>query len=938
MKTNHSRLTYTIPGFFTSIALAILLLSSCHSGQVTRIDNLQVEYIQNPLGIDVTTPRFSWNIYSSQRAVYQQAYQIITGENEKDVRNETGTLWDSGKIPGGQTLNLVYAGVPLKSNTKYYWRVRVWLDDEKFVWSQPSLFHTGILDDVDWKAQWITTREEIIHESPLLRKEFQADKKIKNAFAFVTACGYYELFLNGKKVGDHVMDPAVTDYRETILYSTYDVTSLIKAGNNAVGAMLGNGAWNMRKVEDRWSWGNVASFLGNPAFLLQLMITYEDGSQSLVTSDESWKYAAGPVTFNNIYGGEDYDARKELSGWSETEFNDTGWQAVMVSGDPKGRLKSQMMPAIKVTGTIQPVKMTNPEPGVYLYDLGQNIAGWWRLQVKASPGQVIRIRGAETLNDSLFPKPLEEGDKLSTKFRYHSHTWTDYTVKGEALEVYEPRFFYTGFRYMEVTTSDRKDPEQLSVEGRVVRSALERNGRFESSDSLLNKIHRAGLWSQMGNTLGYPTDCPHREKGAYNGDGQVIAETSIHDFQMASFYTKWLNDMRDGQEENGRIPNTSPILVGGMGGGVAWGSAYILIPWWMNHYYLDTRVLQEHYPNMKKYLQYLENLGTIDENPGEPYIINYFDGYWYSLGEWCAPGQHDCPNHAVVNTFYYYYNSLLFSKIADLLGYAEDAQYFRALSDTVKNAFIEKFFNPATSLYGTEETYQTYQLLALVGNLIPEGFRESVLQTIIDDINMRNGHLNTGIIGTKYLWPVLVQAGQNELAYQVATQTTYPSFGYWLMNGSTTLLEEWSGANSHNHQMFGSVSEYFYKFLAGIQSPMEGNTSKAYTHIYIEPYVPEKLEYVNSSVETVAGMIVSEWKKEGSSFNHLVTIPANSTASLALPAIDPGLVTVYEGNTIIWEKNQPAGNVTGITEVKAVKDRVMVNIRSGTYSFRVEGK
>jgi alpha-L-rhamnosidase len=357
------------------------------------------------------------------------------------------------------------------------------------------------------------------------------------------------------------------------------------------------------------------------------------------------------------------------------------------------------------------------------------------------------------------------------------------------MEVYEPRFFYTGFRYIEVTTSDNKNPEHLKVEGRVVRSANERNGTFESSDLLLNQIHRAGVWSQMGNMQSYPTDCPHREKGAYNGDGQVIAEASMHDFHMAPFYTKWINDMRDSQEENGRIPNTSPVLVGGMGGGVAWGSAYILIPWWMHHYYGDTRILEEHYPVMKEYLQYLKNLGSKDEDPSEPFIIDNFDGYWYSLGEWCAPGQSDCPNHPVVNTFYYYYNSLLLSKIAEELGYTTDAQSFRALSDTIKQNFNRKFFNSETALYGTDETYQTYQLLALIGDVVPEGYREKVFQTIVDDIKMRDDHLNTGIIGTKYLWPVLVEGGENELAYRVATKTTWPSFGYWIENNSTTLLK-----------------------------------------------------------------------------------------------------------------------------------------------------
>jgi alpha-L-rhamnosidase len=915
--------------------LNFLAVTSCQTPQKVKIDGLQVEYLSDPLGVDTQQPRFSWKIVSEERGVLQDAYQVILAESLKDIKNETGEVWNTGRVSGDQSTNLAYAGPQLQSNKKYYWRVRIWINEEKSLWSEPAFFQTGILDNSEWQAKWITTTDEIVNESPLMRKEFEVEKKIEQAFVYVTASGFYELFLNGEKVGDHVLDPGVTDYRKTILYSTYDVTSMMEKGLNVAGAMLGNGAWNMRKTEGRWSWGGGSTF-GNPSFYMQLIITHSDGSQSVIVSDETWKTAPGPIIFNNLYGGEDYDARKELPGWSASGFDDSEWELVALAKQPGGKLKSQLMPAIKVTNTLLPVKETNPEPGVFLFDLGQNMAGWWQLEVQGTPGQVIRVRGAETLNDSLFAKPLEKGDSLSTKFRYHAETWTDYTLKSDRIEMYEPRFFYTGFRYIEVTTNDGKNPKKLNVKGKVVRSALGHNGVFVSSDSLLNQIHRAGVWSQMSNTQSYPTDCPHREKGAYNGDGQVIAETSMHDFMMAPFYTKWLNDMRDSQERNGRIPNTSPVLVGGMGGGVAWGSAYILIPWWMNHYYGDSLMLKEHYPTMKRYVNYLKELGSKDEDPSEPFIIDNFDGYWYSLGEWCAPGQSDCPNHAVVNTFYYYNNSLLLSKIAGELGFTQDARYYRALSDTIRQEFNRKFFDPETGLYGTKDTFQTYQLLALVGNMVPQDYREKVFRTVVDDIQKRGDHLNTGIIGTKYLWPVLVQGGENDLAYRVATQTTYPSYGYWINNGATTLLEEWAGRNSHNHQMFGSVTEYFYKFLAGIQSPMEGKTTRGYKNIYIEPYVPQGLGSVTASVETVAGQIVSSWKKESGLFIHEVSVPANTTATVALPLFDFEEVTVFEGDTKIWENDGYVEGVQGIRDVVKKEQRLMITIGSGKYSFRME--
>ncbi len=919
------------------ILLLFAMFCSCsQKTQKITVEKLSCEYLKNPLGVDVQNPRFSWKITSGERGISQTAYQIIVGENADDVKKGNGKIWDSGKITSDITVNIEYAGPTLQSNTSYFWKVKVWDNQESVVSSEPASFQTGMLKNADWTAKWITTREEITDASPLLRNEFELDKPIQKATAYVTACGYYEFYLNGKKVGDHVLDPGITDYRKTILYSTYDVTDLLQKGTNAAGAMLGNAAWNMRKTEGRWSWGGGGSSLGSPCFLMQLMVTYKDGSQATYITDESWKTSEGPITFNNLYGGEDYDARKEIAGWAENNFDDSQWTKVAIASTPTGKLRSQLMPAIKVTKTIQPVKSIHPAPGTYLFDLGQNIPGWWKIKVQGTPGQVIRVRGAETLNDSLFSEPLKEGDKLSTKFHYHAKVWTDYTIKSNEPEIYEPHFFYTGFRYIEVTTSDNKNPELLEVEGRVVHSALEKNGTFESSNPLLNKIHEVGVWSQIGNTQSYPTDCPHREKGAYNGDGQVIAETSMHDFQMAPFYTKWLNDMRDSQEENGRIPNTSPVLVGGMGGGVAWGSAYILIPWWMHNYYCDSQILKEHYPSMKKYINYLKELGSKDEDPSEPYIIDNFDGYWYSLGEWCAPGQSDGPNHPVVNTFYYYYNCLLFSKIAEELGYSEDQKYYRALSDTIKREFNRKFFNTETALYGTNEPYQTYQLLALVGNMVPKGYKEKVFQTIIDDIKARDNHLNTGIIGTKYLWPILVKNGENETAYKIATQTSYPGYGYWLKNGATTLLERWEGANSHNHQMFGSITEYFYKFLAGIQSPMEGKTTAGYKHIYLEPKVPKNLESASATVKTVAGEISVSWKKEATTFQYSVSIPANTTATIILPTFDFKDIIISEGESEIWHGNNFTEGVSGIKSVKAASGNIEIQISSGDYTFTMK--
>jgi alpha-L-rhamnosidase len=911
-----------------SLLMAVCcLLAGCRQESI-RIDNLRCEYLTNPLGIDVSSPRFSWEIAAAERDVYQQAYRIVVSDTQDDV------CWDSGWTESNRTVGLSYEGVPLAGNHTYFWHVYARINGRE-VRSKQAFFHTGLLHRSDWSAQWIGTKENILHESPLFRKGFAVEKKVKAACLYATAAGFYEIHLNGKRVGHDVLAPAVTDYRQTVLYSAYDVTQMLNEGENMVGVMLGNSAYNMHIVDGRYSW-NDAKPMGNPCFMLQLNVTYADGSEAVVASDGGWRYTAGPITFNNIYGGEDYDARLEKAGWASVGTDDAGWQTAAVVAGPGGQPKWQSVP-IEVTETLPAVAQTRPSKGVYLFDLGRNIAGWWRIEVKGKAGQTIRVRGAETLNNNRFSKPLEAGDSLSVKFRYHADVRTDYTMKSNDVETYEPHFFYTGYRYIEVATLDGTDLAELKVEGKVIRSAMNVTGEWSSSSELLNWIHQAGFRSQEGNLVGYPTDCPHREKGAYNGDGQVIAETSMHDFDMAAFYSKWLNDMRDAQEPNGRIPNTSPTIVGGMGGGVAWGSACVLLPWWMYMYYDDRQTLESFYPTMKRYIGYLQQLARTDAKPEEPYIINYFDGYWYSLGEWCSPGRSDCPNHEVVNTFYYYYDTRLMSKIAGALGLHDEALQFASLSDTIKNELNRRFFNPATAIYGGDSVYQTYQLLAVIGDLTPDGQRDAVIRTIVDDVQARGNHLNTGIIGTKYLWSVLSDAGYHDLAFAVATQETYPSYGFWRNNHATTLLEDWEGVNSHNHQMFGAVTEYLYQYLAGIRSPMADDDIRGYRHIRLAPCMPDTLSRVEASIRTVAGVVVSGWERKESTYLYYTTIPPNTTATLELPTGDAGRMTVTESGQVVWQNGTFVSGVDGIRSIEAADGgRLTVALASGTYRFTVE--
>jgi alpha-L-rhamnosidase len=913
-----------------------LILEACSQRQSFSATRLRTEYLKNPWGVDVKHPRFTWNLKSNNRGVQQKAYQILVASSRKFLTNKKANMWNSQEKNSSKTINVAYEGKPLKSNRTYYWKVHARNQKNEDAWSRTGRFHTGLFKQSDWQGSWISARDTSI-SAPLLRKKFTLKKPIKQATAFVTGVGYYEFYLNGKKVGNHVLDPPMTNYRKRVLYASYDVTNQLKKGANAVGIILGNGAWRMKKLKNRYTRQN--RNWGPPRALLQLDIKFKDGTSIQVVTDTTWKSSPSALTYNNFYGGEDYDARREQPGWSTSGFDDSAWKEVRKVAPPGGVLKSEMMQPIEGIKTIKPIKRTHPSKGVYLFGLRQNIAGWWRIHVKGKRGVKLRIYGAETLNDSLFPAPLEPDDKLSTKFKYHSEVYSDYTLKGGGTEIYEPRFFFTGFRYIGVKADHPNELKSLNVEGRVVQSALPIVGRFSSSDSLLNKIHHAAFWSIRGNTLGYPSDSPQREKGAYTGDGEVIAEAAMHDFNMAAFYTNWMADMHDAQQDNGRIPNTAPTLVGGYGGGIPWGSAYILIPWWVHEYYGDARLMKLYYDSMKKYMYYLHYLACHDSEPKEKYIINDFGGYWYSLGEWMAPEQTDGPNHPVVSTAYWYNDAVKFAQMAQILGKKKDFSHFTALADTIKHAFNRKFLNPKTNLYGTKTPYQTYQILALAFGLTPKSYRSGVMHELIYDIKQNhNDHLNTGILGTKYLFPVLMNSGHGDLLYKVVTQKTYPGWGYWMEHGATTLWETWSGKDSHNHQMFGSVDEYFYEYLAGIRPPTGKGSTTAYGKILIKPYIPDSLKHVEASLETIQGKIKSSWTHKGNHLKLEVTLPANSTGKVSIPELGLNDIIITESGKSLWKNGQYVGGDKGISGGARQGKYITFDVTSGDYSFKLAGK
>jgi len=882
--------------------------------------NLLCEYMPNPLGIDVIQPRFSWVLDHSERGQLQSAYQVLVGSSKENLDIGNSDMWNSGKVNSEQSVNVIYEGNPLESGKTYYWRVRWWdKNNEVSPYSEIATFEMGLLGADDWRGQWIGWLGEKNGRGPLFRKEFNLDRKIARARAYICGLGYYELRINGEKVGDHVLDPGRTEYTKRVLYVTYDVTNYLKKGANIIGVMLGNGWYNAQGVMGEVSYGS-------PKMILQINVDFTNDTVTSIVSDRSWKIAEGPVIANNVYLGETYDARLEKPGWDTPGHDDSSWDNARVIESPGGVMKAQMLQPIKVVKTIKSVKITNPKSGVYVYDMGQNMVGWVKLSVRGTRGTRVTLKFAERLYDDGMINPKTAGSEFGI-----TQTET-YVLKGKEMEVYEPRFTYHGFRYVEITGFPGM-PKLENIEGSVVHSAVEPVGEFTTSNALLNQIQRSILWTQLGNLHSVPTDCPHREKSGWLGDAQVTAEEAIYNFNMSCFYTKWLDDIMDTQDkETGDLSAIAPSRRVKKGGASpAWGSAYVLIPWYLYLYYGDERVLEKHYVGMR---QWVDFLGT----KASSYIVSY------GLGDWCPPGYVYPINTpvALTSTGYYHYNALIMSWIAQTLGKSDDATKYSKLADHIKEAFNDEFFNKDNSQYATGS--QCSNAFPLFLGLVPEDKKVAVLRNLIKNImEVHNGHLDTGILGTKYMMEVLRNHGQMNVAYTIVTQTTYPSWGYEISKGATTLWEVWDyGATrdgypnrSRNHPMFGSIGSWFYKVLAGINVDRAG---PGWRQIIIKPHVVGGLDYVSASIKTIRGMVSSSWTRRDSSLVLNVILPVDSQARVSVPKMGLESVIVKEGGRTIWKDGSYVEGVTGIVGGDKGEDYVTFDIGSGSYFFEVSGE
>ena len=762
-------------------------------------------------------------------------------------------------------------------------------------------------------APWGNVREEPTARlaARYLRREFAVAKKVQRTTLYICGLGLFEVYLNGRKIGDQVLAPGLSKYDKRAFYMTFDVSEQLKQGANAIGVVLGNGRFYApRQLPSTRTFGY-------PKLLLQVQVEYVDGTAEQIVSDEHWKLTThGPIRANNEYDGEEFDARLEMNGWSEPGYSDATWQAAEIVQPATPVLSAQMIEPIRVMETIRPVAVTSPRPGVYIFDMGQNMVGWCRLTVRGPRGTTVKLRHAETLR----PDGTLYLDNLRTA------KVTDlYTLKGQGTETWEPRFTYHGFRYVEVTGFPGR-PTLKDLEGRVVHDALPRAGGFACSNPLLNRIYHNIYWGTRGNYRSIPTDCPQRdERQGWLGDRSAESKGESYLFDLAPLYAKWLTDMADTQRDSGSIPDVAPSYWPLYHNGVVWPSSYVIIPHMLYEQYGDIRVLATHYSRAKKWTDYMTGFLQDDILSKNTY------------GDWCVPPESQALIHskdpkritdgALISTAYFYHDLCLMARSARLLGYTDDAGRFNELAEKVKGAFNRRFYTPQRGWY--DNGTQTSCVLPLAFGLVPEDRRATVFAHLVDNItNETRGHIGTGLVGGQYLMRVLSDNGRPDLAYTLATQESYPSWGYMISKGATTMWELWNGdtanpaMNSGNHVMLvGDLNIWFHEYLAGIRPDSD---RPGFKHSILRPVLISGLTWAKASHASLYGDIVSDWRIEGDMFRWSVTIPANTTATVYLPAKD--CASAREGR-------QPLDKAKGVRFLRMEDGHAVLEVGSGQYAF-----
>lgn len=897
---------------------SLFLLFSMSSSLVfakTQVVKLTCEYLTNPIGIDVEKPRLAWQIISDEQNVKQTAYEIRVAGSLSELNKKNNLIWTSGKTDSGQSIQVNYEGPALKSMQRAYWQVRVWDNKNKAsAWSEPAYWEMGILEPESWKASWIGAETEIETEGskPVqhFRKEFTTAKKVKSAQVYVTSKGLYQLFLNGEKVGDELFTPGWTSYNKRLQYQTYDVTSMIRE-KNSLGALLGDG-WYRGNI----AWNDQKNYYGDRlALLAQLQINYTDGTSEIITTDKSWKSSTGPILESDIYNGESYDAQLEMPGWKKPGFDDSVWRQVAEFQHPKDILIAPQGVPVKAVMEIKPIKQLTTPKGEMVFDMGQNMVGWVRLKAQGKKGDKMVMKFAEVLD--------KEGNFYTDNLRAAKATNT-YTFKGNGEEIFEPHFTFHGFRFVKIEGL-QKAPDLNQLTGVVIYSDMPQTGTFTCSDSLINQLQQNIQWGQRGNFLDVPTDCPQRdERLGWTGDAQVFSMTAAFNFDVAAFYTKWMKDVTADQLPDGKVPHVIPDVLKGAGGSTAWADAAIIVPWTMYLSYGDKRILNEQYPSMKAWVEYMRNRAGEDHL----WIGDTHFGDWLAFASTRSDYPGATTEKDLIATAYYNYSTSLLAKIARIIGNQADAGKYSALAKNIKKAFIAEFVTPNGRLVSHT---QTAYALALSFDLLPENLKEKAAAYFADDVK-KFGHLTTGFVGTPLLCKTLSDIGRDDLAFMLLIRKKYPSWLYPVTQGATTIWERWDGQkpdgtfqdvgmNSFNHYAYGAIGEWMYGHVAGI---MIDPQNPGYKHILFSPHPGGGLTHANAELESMYGKIKSAWKLEGDDFVYEIAIPANTTATVTLPKAKAEQLTV---------------NSSSLTEemkkgMQQSDKELVLNLGSGNYTFR----
>ena len=890
--------------------LLLILLAHSALAQKLALYDLSVEHKINPLGVDVPQPRLSWKINGADKNIMQSAYSIKVA-TDKNFSSKN-TVWQSEKISSGESVLQSYSGPALQPGKRYYWQVKIWdVNKKESAWSEPAFWETGLLQPANWKANWVEPIQDTVRQMPglLVRNNFSVAKKVASARAYVTSHGFYQLYINGKKVGDDVLTPGWTSYKKRLQYQVYDVANMLQDGKNAVGAMLGDG-WYRGSL----AWDNNWAIWGKQLGLLcQLQITYTDGTEATIVTDESWKGTQdGPIILDGIYNGESYDARKEMRGWSTAAFDDSKWKPVKIAAYDKSNIIATQTVAVKKIQELHPIKIFKTPKGLLVADFGQNMVGWVRLKVKGAAGTTVTIKHAEVLD--------KYGDFYTDNLRSATAT-AKYILKGGEEETYEPRFSFFGFRYINVNGYPGElKPEDVT--GIVVHSNMTPTGTFECSNAMINQLQHNIQWGQKGNFLDVPTDCPQRdERLGWTGDAQAFVRTAAYNMDVAGFFTKWAKDIAADQYADGRVPFVIPDVLKDNGCSAGWGDVCTIVPWTIYQVYGDKQILQTQYPSMKAYVEFIRKKAG-DSNL---WIGGSVFGDWLFYKSMQQTENDGYTSPDMIATMFYAYSTKLVAQAAAVLGNTADEKMYNELFEKIKAAFNKNYVTQSGRIASES---QTSYVLALNFNLLPEDMRSKATQYLVDDIKGRGNHLSTGFLGTPYLCHVLSENGRADVAYDLLLQQTYPSWLYPVKMGATTIWERWDGQktdstfedigmNSFNHYAYGAIGDWMYRVVAGIEIGEAG-----YKRIVIQPHVTDKLTYAKATFESSYGTIASGWQVKDGKLTITVKIPANTTATITLPDVLVDKVTT-QGKAIS----------TAFKNVRQAAGNVVIETGSGEYVF-----